>query len=117
MTEQKLCSIDRQTADSLQRRAQEASNLAVFFKVLADDTRIKIAYLLSLHSLCVHDIATLLGISQPNASHHLRVLRQARLVRYRRQGKNIFYRLDDHHVETIIAKARLHADHIKEETE
>lgn len=93
----------------------EADNLAMLFKVLADDTRMRLTYLLSLHSLCVHDIAALLDISQPNASHHLRLLREARLVKYYRQGKNIFYRLDDHHVEAIIEQGMLHASHSREE--
>ncbi len=72
--------------------------LAETFRVLSDPTRVKILYLLSQGELCVHDLAELLGISQPAASHHLRILRIQGLVKTRREGKSIYYSLDDEHV-------------------
>jgi len=65
--------------------------MAETFKTLSDPTRVRILYLLSRKELCVHDIAQLLGISQPAASHHLRVLRMLRLVRTRRAGRSTYY--------------------------
>lgn len=77
-------------------------DLADLFKIFGDTTRIKILYVLSEHSMCVCDIATLLGISISAVSHQLKVLKTAKLVKYRRQGKTVFYSLSDDHVKTII---------------
>jgi len=77
---------------------EAAMRLAETFRVLADPTRVKILYLLSQGELCVHDLAQLLGISQPATSHHLRILRMQGLVKTRREGKSIYYSLDDEHV-------------------
>ena len=73
-------------------------DLAELFKVFGDSTRIKILYALSERELCVCDISELLGVSQTAISHQLRVLKGAKLVKYRREGKNVFYSLDDDHV-------------------
>ena len=77
-------------------------DLAELFKVFGDSTRIKILYALSERELCVCDISELLGVSQTAISHQLRVLKGAKLVKYRREGKNVFYSLDDDHVRSII---------------
>jgi len=76
-------------------------HLSDFFKVFGDYTRIKIIYILSVTEMCVHDIAELLEMEQSAISHQLRKLREARLVKIRRQGKIIFYALDDNHVKDI----------------
>jgi ArsR family transcriptional regulator len=76
--------------------------LSEFFRVFGDPTRIKILYLLSRSDLCVHDITALLEMNQSAISHQLRILKQARLVRYRRNGRSICYSLDDDHVKQII---------------
>ena len=76
-------------------------DLAEFFKVFGDTTRIKIIYVLFQSELCVCDIAALLGMTQSAISHQLRVLKQARLVKYRKDGKVVYYSLDDEHVQTI----------------
>ena len=76
-------------------------DLAEFFKVFGDTTRIKILYVLFQAELCVCDIAALLGMTQSAISHQLRVLKQARLVKYRKDGKVVYYSLDDEHVQTI----------------
>jgi DNA-binding transcriptional ArsR family regulator len=93
----------------------DMSDLAELFKVLADETRVKIVYILSKEELCVCDIATILSTTVSNISHHLRVLRGARLVKFRREGKQVFYSLDDDHVLNIIKEGFDHAKHIKSE--
>lgn len=85
--------------------------VAATFKVLADETRTSILYLLAQEELCVCDIATILGSSVSNISHHLRLLRAQRLVKYRRQGKMVFYSLDDEHVLALIDQAFVHVQH------
>lgn len=89
-------------------------DLADFFKVLGDTTRIKILKALSFSDMCVADIAALLGMTQSAISHQLRVLKQAHLVKFRREGKNIIYSLDDDHVEHIVAEGSIHLEHSKD---
>ncbi|KXZ39397.1 transcriptional regulator, ArsR family [Alkalithermobacter thermoalcaliphilus JW-YL-7 = DSM 7308] len=76
-------------------------DLAELFKVFGDTTRIKILYALFSSEMCVCDIASLLGMSQSAISHQLRVLKQARLVKYRKEGKVVYYSLDDDHIKSI----------------
>ena len=78
-------------------------DLAELFKVFGDSTRIKILYALFESELCVGDISLLLNVSQSAVSHQLKILKDAKLVRFRREGKNIFYMLDDDHVRNIIS--------------
>ncbi len=77
---------------------QVVERIADTFKTLSDPTRVRILYLLSQSELCVHDLARILGASQPATSHHLRLLRMLRLVRTRRVGRATYYALDDEHV-------------------
>ena len=86
-------------------------DLAELFKVFGDSTRIKILYALFEAELCVCDISKLLGLTQSAVSHQLRVLKNSRLVKFRRAGKTVFYALADGHVRRIIAQGM---DHIKE---
>ncbi len=86
-------------------------DLAELFKVFGDSTRVKILYALFEAELCVCDIAQLLGLTQSAVSHQLRVLKSSRLVKPRRDGKTVFYSLDDDHVRKIIAQGM---DHISE---
>lgn len=79
------------------------------FKVFGDKTRIKILYVLHASELCVCDIAQLLDMNQSAISHQLRVLRQAKLIKSRREGKSVFYSLDDSHVHTILSMGMEHA--------
>ncbi|MGL6220390.1 MAG: ArsR/SmtB family transcription factor, partial [Lacrimispora sphenoides] len=83
---------------------QELLDLADFFKVFGDATRIKILYVLSQSEMCVCDIANLLKMGQSAISQHLRVLKQMRLVKFRREGKTVFYSLADGHIESILAQ-------------
>ncbi|MGC9529979.1 MAG: ArsR/SmtB family transcription factor [Candidatus Bipolaricaulaceae bacterium] len=85
--------------------------MAETFRVLADPTRVRMLYFLSRAELCVHDLAQLLGVSQPAASHHLRILRMQGLVRTRRQGKAVYYALDDRHVVELFRCALDHVTH------
>lgn len=85
--------------------------LAPLFKALADPTRLKIVYALSRDELCVCDVASIIGSSVAAASHHLRLLRNSGLARYRREGKMVFYSLADQCVATILETARQHQVH------
>jgi ArsR family transcriptional regulator, lead/cadmium/zinc/bismuth-responsive transcriptional repressor len=85
--------------------------LAEFFGIFGDTTRLKILSLLARADLCVQDIADHLGMNQSAISHQLRVLKQARLVKYRRSGRLIFYALDDDHVKQVFSQG---LDHIRE---
>ncbi len=82
--------------------------LAEFFKVFADSTRIKILYVLSQEEMCVCDIGQILGVSQSAVSHQLRILKQMQLVKFRREGKTVFYSLSDGHIESILSQGYEH---------
>ena len=87
---------------------QQLLDLSEFFKVFGDSTRIKILYVLSQSEMCVCDIASLLQMGQSAISHQLRVLKQMRLVKFRRDGKTVFYSLSDSHIQTILAQGMEH---------
>lgn len=77
-------------------------DLADLFRIFGDTTRIRILYSLFDGELCVGDISTILGMSQSSVSHQLRILKDSKLVKFRRDGKSIFYSLDDDHVRSIL---------------
>lgn len=83
-------------------------DLADLFKVFADTTRIKILYALMIEDMCVACIAETVGASQSAVSHQLRILKQARLVKFRREGKQVIYSLSDDHVHTVLAQGMSH---------
>lgn len=85
--------------------------LADVFKVFGDPTRVKILTALSKHEMCVCDIAVLLNMTVSAISHQLRILRQARLVKFRKDGRSNYYSLDDSHVESIMKEALEHIAH------
>ena len=85
-------------------------DLAELFKVFGDSTRIKILYSLFETELCVYDIARLLNLSQSSVSHQLRILKTSKLVKFRREGKSVFYSLDDEHVRAIISMGLEHVE-------
>lgn len=89
-------------------QGEELQKLADFFKIFGDSTRIRILYALSQSELCVCDIASLLGMGQSAISHQLRILKQMRLVKFRRDGKSVLYSLADGHIETILAQGMEH---------
>jgi len=83
-------------------------DLGEFFKVLTDPTRLKILYALGAGELCVFDLSVSTGASVSSVSHHLAALKRVRLVKGRRDGRVIYYSLDDEHVKAIIKYAREH---------
>ena len=89
---------------------EELADLAELFKVFGDSTRIKILYALFEQELCVCDIAEVLNMTISAVSHQLRILKQNKLVKNRREGKSIFYSLDDDHVKKIIAMGKEHIE-------
>ncbi|MBE6113858.1 MAG: helix-turn-helix transcriptional regulator [Erysipelotrichaceae bacterium] len=85
--------------------------VAELYKNFGDFTRVKILYALTVQEMCVNDLATMLNMSQSSISHQLRVLKQARLIKYVKKGKNVIYSLADSHVKTLLDQAY---EHIKE---
>ena len=83
-------------------------DLGDFFKILGDSTRIKILSALFQSEMCVCDIAALLGMTQSAISHQLRVLKQGRLVKHRKEGKVVYYSLDDDHIKHIVDQGLTH---------
>ena len=96
-----------QASDSLPAR-DVLEELGEFFKVLTDPTRLKILYALGAGELCVFDLSVSTGASVSSVSHHLAALKRVRLAKGRRDGKIIYYSLDDEHVKSIIKYAREH---------
>ncbi|MFL6562473.1 MAG: ArsR/SmtB family transcription factor [Bacillus sp. (in: firmicutes)] len=93
---------------------QDTMSVSQIFKALSDDTRIKIAYALSEEDeLCVCDVANIVGSSTATASHHLRLLRNLGLAKYRKEGKLVFYSLDDDHVRHLIKISFEHQKEVK----
>ena len=85
--------------------------MADFFGLLSDPTRLKIVFVLKNDELCVHEIATVIGLSISAVSHQLKFLKTAKMVKNRRHGKMIFYSLDDEHIEQLLSVAD---EHVKE---
>ncbi len=83
-------------------------DLADVFKIFSDSTRVKILYALFKAEMCVCDIAVLLGMTKSSISHQLRILKQAKLVNYRKDGKIVYYSLADEHVKTIFDQGLIH---------
>lgn len=105
---------DGQTIDQLQQhliQTPTANRLAELFKALSDPTRLRIISLLLEHEVCVHSLETTLGMTQSAISHQLRFLRQLNLVRYRKEGRHVYYTLDDDHVRELFAQGLLHVEH------
>jgi ArsR family transcriptional regulator len=88
----------------------ELYDLAELFKVFGDSTRIRILFVLFEAEVCVYDLAEALNMTQSAISHQLKILKQSRLIKGRREGKHIFYSLADDHVRSIIAEGREHIE-------
>jgi len=93
---------------SAQLDLPEAQRMAEFFTVLSDPTRLRLVSLLAAEEFCVCDLATQLGMTESAISHQLRALRAGRLVTYRKEGRQVFYRLHDHHVLELYHTVREH---------
>ena len=87
---------------------EELYDIAELFKVFGDSTRIKILYALSKSEMCVCDIGEILNVSQSAVSHQLRMLKQMQLVKFRREGKSIYYSLSDEHIKLILEMGMEH---------
>jgi len=88
-----------------------ADRLANLFKSLADPTRLRIVAALSEQERCVHELTEELGLNQPAVSQQLRILRDRGVVRARRQGRHVYYDLDDEHVQELFERGRAHVGH------
>jgi len=97
-----------ETAKNVLPADAELTSASEFFKVLTDPTRLKVLYALGAGELCVCDLSATTGSSVSSVSHHLAALRRTRLVKSRRDGRIIYYSLDDMHVHGILALARDH---------
>ncbi|WP_322181230.1 ArsR/SmtB family transcription factor [Neglectibacter caecimuris] len=105
-----LC-VHQEVVDRVNREMPEEEllfDLAELFKIFGDSTRVKILFVLFEAEMCVCDIAQLLGMTQSAISHQLQVLKKSKLVKYRREGKTVFYTLADSHVRTILDQGMEH---------
>lgn len=91
---------------------EDVSDVSEIFKALGDPTRMKIMHSLSIEELCVCDLAKLINMSVSAVSHHLRILRNLRLVKHKKEGKMVLYSLDDHHITDLISSC---IEHVQEE--
>lgn len=87
------------------------SDLADFFKIFGDYTRVKLLFAIKDHELCVHDLSLILGMQQPAVSHQLKTLKQYKLVSVRREGKLSYYSLNDKHIFEILDTGLKHLSH------
>lgn len=108
-----LCEVTKihpERVENVQNQMADLSDVAVLFKALADETRLKIAYALTIEEeMCVCDIAAVIEGSTATASHHLRYLRERKLAKSERKGKQIYYSLSDKHVHQLVTIAHEHA--------
>ncbi len=93
---------------NLMPKETEVRRTAETFKILGDPTRLKIVLALTKEELCVCDLSALIGVSVSAISHQLRLLRTLRIVKNRKEGKMVYYSLDDSHIENIISEALVH---------
>ncbi len=91
---------------------EKSIDLAELFKIFGDSTRVKIINVLLHKELCVNDISELINVSQSAVSHQLRILKQSKLVKYRKDGQNTYYSLADNHIEKIFMMGVEHIDEI-----
>ncbi len=84
------------------------SDIADFYKIFSDTTRVKILFTMLNKEICVHDMSKIISMSQSSVSHQLRILRQYKVVKVRKQGKTSFYSLDDDHIHNVLMLAKEH---------
>lgn len=110
-----ICEVTKvhpEVVDNVQNHMSDLSEVAHLFKALADETRLNIAYALTIEEeMCVCDIAAVIGSSTATASHHLRYLRERGLAKSVRKGKQVYYSLSDDHVHQLVTIAH---EHVKE---
>jgi DNA-binding transcriptional ArsR family regulator len=117
--------VKQETLQAIDAEAVEASRVEALpeehlhmivetFQALADPTRARILYALTMRPMCVRDLAILVGVSASGVSHQLRFLRDRRLVKPRREGNIIYYAVDDQHVAALFKEADYHVDHVRQ---
>ena len=109
----KLHSITQKESEEIRESIADEvrlQDLSDFFKILCDPTRLRIVLALVHSELCVHDLAVLIQTSESNASHQLRLLRNMKLVKFRREGKQVFYSIDDDHIVRFLEDVREHLE-------
>lgn len=109
----KVSIIHEEVLDQVRREIRGDDSLmdmAELFKAFSDPTRLKLIGALMLSQMCVCDLAALLNVTQPAISHHLKTLRQTRLIKFRREGKVVYYTLDDEHVTLLYKMGLAHVD-------
>ena len=114
--ENKKCCVDPKNVNHLKDIMPSEEiiyDVADFFKVFGDSTRLKILLSLKNGEVCVGDISEVLNMSQSAVSHQLRILRQNDIVKFRKDGKIVYYSLDDIHVETLLTQSMEHVTHKK----
>ncbi|WP_430788592.1 ArsR/SmtB family transcription factor [Virgibacillus flavescens] len=100
---------DEEKVNRIQPQIEKVNGVELIFKALSDATRLKIAYALTLEKeLCVCDVANIIDATTATASHHLRLLRNMKLAKYRKEGKLVFYSLADDHVRQLVYIAMIH---------
>lgn len=115
-TKEEFCGItyiDQKKVSSVRKKMKPETTIQLLsetFKVLGDPTRVKIIFALSQDELCVCDIANLLGTTKSAVSHQLRILRNMRLVKYRKEGRMVFYSLDDDHITNLFNECLRHVE-------
>lgn len=109
------CNIIHQNAVNIalknKPKEKELENLTILFKILGDSTRTKILWILDHHEMCVCDIANVLNMTKSSISHQLAILREAGIVRFRRNGKEVYYTLDDEHISRLYEIGLEHINH------
>ncbi len=114
--ENEVCEAEHEHSDAVEKTKAQMPNedelydLAELFKVFGDSTRVRILSALFCRELCVCDICSVLNMNKSAISHQLRVLRQTKIVKSRREGKEVFYSLDDEHIEKIFKMAKEHLE-------
>ena len=111
MEEQECEVLHEETVENVKKQMLDEDilfDVSDFFKMLGDSTRAKIMWALDKHEMCVCDLAALLGMTKSAISHQLKTLREANLVKFKKEGKNVRYTLDDDHVKDIFEKALEH---------
>lgn len=111
MKEKEICEVfqyDEGKVTAVKKQLHEVDGLWEMFKALADETRLKIIFALMKNELCVCDVATIIDSSTAATSHHLRKLKKHGLAKSRKEGKMVFYTIDDDHVTQILEQAIAH---------
>lgn len=104
--------INEEVVSRLKPLVDRIEGVAIIFKALADDTRVKVIYALSETELCVCDVAALIGGSKATASYHLRLLHHMGLAKYRKDGKLVYYRLADPHIGNLVREVLEHLEQV-----